>query len=558
MGLITSQNVEIKFKKPPSSFAFCFPYLFSLSASTIETQNLIQRGKRVYDSITVKGAKKIMKMGRNIIVATEKEVHSIVLDTHKYYSEQEFEEKMKIIAQNENLDPLSQFLSSLMNTPNNPCFTVLESLCSNFNLKFKNVLNSEVPLSVDHIKLIKDHTGNFLNFFFLKKFTFFFKLDDVLKMLNVIFSIFPEILQSKNMLSIESAQRSVHSCYFDKIHDVLFSVLQKIYKEENDTYNGYLNALSNATLDDLDVEKIYQLKKNDNHHSNNSQNNEQNNDLQEQQQHKIIPGNKIFQAQYLVFNNNKFEQEISVTVYLALRLSPKKMVPLSNSNNLALIPKKKKNKLLLCFEKPVPQSCPISNSLYYNSLKNSVIWYDNSKLKFCELIFPSSKIFREFQQEAINFDRKQELLENNNNPIVNLIENQNHFHHKKENSNNSNLPYKKAIDEFSLLPTFTNAQKKFECIHRTTSLIKFCIDEYLKQEKMIEDSNDIRILGVDETVPILAYVVLKSKVKDLFSHIHFLEHFYHDQVTLEKGEYGSLLVSLITAIDCLRITAQQK
>ncbi|XP_075432948.1 VPS9 domain-containing protein 1 [Ascaphus truei] len=103
-------------------------------------------------------------------------------------------------------------------------------------------------------------------------------------------------------------------------------------------------------------------------------------------------------------------------------------------------------------------------------------------------------------------------------------------------------PYRAAMEELGLLSLQTGPQKKLECIVRTLRVICECAEEYCTKP-------GASVIGADDLLPILAFVVLRSGLSQLLSECAALEEFIHDGYLI--GEEGYCLTSLQSALSYL-------
>ncbi|XP_040266537.1 VPS9 domain-containing protein 1 [Bufo bufo] len=100
-------------------------------------------------------------------------------------------------------------------------------------------------------------------------------------------------------------------------------------------------------------------------------------------------------------------------------------------------------------------------------------------------------------------------------------------------------PYRAAVEELEYLPHQRTPQRKLECIVRTLRVICECAEEYVS-------TPGTAAIGADDLLPILAFVVLKSRMSHLLSECAALEEFIQEGYLI--GEEGYCLTSLQSAL----------
>ncbi|CAN2389406.1 Vacuolar sorting protein 9 (VPS9) domain [Pristimantis euphronides] len=100
-------------------------------------------------------------------------------------------------------------------------------------------------------------------------------------------------------------------------------------------------------------------------------------------------------------------------------------------------------------------------------------------------------------------------------------------------------PYRAAVEDLEHLPRQRTPQRKLECIVRTLRVICECTEEYCP-------TPGTAAIGADDLLPILAFVVLKSRMSHLLSECAALEEFIHEGYLI--GEEGYCLTSLQSAL----------
>ncbi|XP_053304939.1 VPS9 domain-containing protein 1 [Spea bombifrons] len=107
---------------------------------------------------------------------------------------------------------------------------------------------------------------------------------------------------------------------------------------------------------------------------------------------------------------------------------------------------------------------------------------------------------------------------------------------------NVNEPYKAAVEVLEHLSALRSPQRKLDCIVRTLRVICECAEEY-------SPTSGTSAIGADYLLPILVYVVLRSRMSRLLSECAALEEFIHEGYLV--GEEGYCLTSLQSAVSYL-------
>ncbi|KAM3918350.1 VPS9 domain-containing protein 1 isoform 2-T2 [Leptodactylus fuscus] len=100
-------------------------------------------------------------------------------------------------------------------------------------------------------------------------------------------------------------------------------------------------------------------------------------------------------------------------------------------------------------------------------------------------------------------------------------------------------PYRAAVEELEHLPHHRTPQRKLEVIVRTLRVICECTEDYCP-------TPGSAAIGADDLLPILAFVVLKSRMSFLLSECAALEEFIREGYLI--GEEGYCLTSLQSAL----------
>ncbi|ELT91783.1 hypothetical protein CAPTEDRAFT_225230 [Capitella teleta] len=111
-----------------------------------------------------------------------------------------------------------------------------------------------------------------------------------------------------------------------------------------------------------------------------------------------------------------------------------------------------------------------------------------------------------------------------------------------ESTSPAALPYHAAIEELRSLFSLVAPLSKLECIVRISRQICHCVEAYYNERAEKAPS-----IGADDLLPILAYVVIQSRLPQLVSECHALEEFVHEGYLM--GEEGYCLTSLQTAVN---------
>ena len=468
-------------------------------------------------------------------------ISCVVLDYDKYINEEEVERVMDSLKNGEPI-ALETYLSQLMESLNNPCCHLVRHFAVHFKSSFENVLSSKVQLESDDLKLIQKHTE-----------------EGVFRILRTLHTIFPEFSTCKeHQLACNISERIVRRAYYGQVHPVLMSLVTKIVRnsfkirksfslfgkkcaKQNEKYNASLKKLNKVTVEELGVCYRYQLKKMEKE----SPENGQPRDVE-------LRGTRRYNVRYTQFVGDKFKQPKDCSVSLGIRFS-------KESKGWAL--KKHSHLLLSLFEAEGKSESTIYialNGFYFNAVKFSVIWFHKELHAYCQLEFDTPREFVSFQDEVRSFHQKSELIASPN-PFGSLhhrlkIVPQNLIEHEPIQPTEESFPYKKAADYFSNLSTLTNPEEKFNCVKKTLDLIASAVDDFVREQNL-EERN---LIGADDLIPILSYVIAKSKVENLPTEITYMQEFCDDPVGISKGESGYLLVSLQTCLDYLHMLSSKK
>uniref|UniRef100_T2M2Y4 Uncharacterized protein C16orf7 n=1 Tax=Hydra vulgaris TaxID=6087 RepID=T2M2Y4_HYDVU len=111
-------------------------------------------------------------------------------------------------------------------------------------------------------------------------------------------------------------------------------------------------------------------------------------------------------------------------------------------------------------------------------------------------------------------------------------------------SDSSNPPYQEAIKEIKLLSEITSPLEKLECAVRTMKCVCTCVENYYSNKGKTPP-----ILGCDDLLPIVSYIILKSGLHQIVAECHAMLEFIHDGYLM--GEEGYCLTTLQSAISSL-------
>nr|XP_019596054.1 PREDICTED: VPS9 domain-containing protein 1 isoform X3 [Rhinolophus sinicus] len=123
-----------------------------------------------------------------------------------------------------------------------------------------------------------------------------------------------------------------------------------------------------------------------------------------------------------------------------------------------------------------------------------------------------------------------------------------------EAAGTSTYPYCAAAQELGLLVLESCPQKKLECIVRALRVICACAEGYYRaQEPALEAGPQpgAAAIGADDLLPILSFVVLRSRLPQLVSECAALEEFIHEGYLI--GEEGYCLTSLQSALSYVEL-----
>ncbi|XP_058384518.1 VPS9 domain-containing protein 1 isoform X3 [Diceros bicornis minor] len=115
-------------------------------------------------------------------------------------------------------------------------------------------------------------------------------------------------------------------------------------------------------------------------------------------------------------------------------------------------------------------------------------------------------------------------------------------------------PYCTAAQELGLLVLESCPQKKLECVVRALRVICACAEDYYRaQEAGLQAGPQpgTTVIGADDLLPILSFVVLRSGLPQLVSECAALEEFIHEGYLI--GEEGYCLTSLQSALSFVEL-----
>jgi hypothetical protein len=110
----------------------------------------------------------------------------------------------------------------------------------------------------------------------------------------------------------------------------------------------------------------------------------------------------------------------------------------------------------------------------------------------------------------------------------------------------TSAPYGEAMAELGRVCGVLSPSGKLTCLVSTSRLVVKCIDDHyeaLGQNKGAVDSG----VGVDDILPILSYIILRSGLPQLVSETALMEEFIQEGYV--KGEEGFCLTSFMTALN---------
>ncbi|XP_062501464.1 VPS9 domain-containing protein 1-like isoform X2 [Corticium candelabrum] len=107
------------------------------------------------------------------------------------------------------------------------------------------------------------------------------------------------------------------------------------------------------------------------------------------------------------------------------------------------------------------------------------------------------------------------------------------------------IPYEKAIDQLKTVVAKKCPLDKLDCIVSTSRCIMECADEYWEGKGKGRQSKEAT-MGTDDLLPVLTYVVVKTRLPQLVSECVAMEEFIHEGYLM--GEEGYCLTSLQTAV----------
>ncbi|XP_064610731.1 VPS9 domain-containing protein 1-like [Liolophura sinensis] len=108
------------------------------------------------------------------------------------------------------------------------------------------------------------------------------------------------------------------------------------------------------------------------------------------------------------------------------------------------------------------------------------------------------------------------------------------------------LPYRPAITELRRVSDSFSPLNKLECLVRVSKCACQCVEEYYKNTAK-DSSKKQPNIGADDLLPILTYVIIRSRLPQVVSECQAMEEFIHEGYLM--GEEGYCLTSVQTAIN---------
>ncbi|XP_046842905.1 VPS9 domain-containing protein 1-like [Xenia sp. Carnegie-2017] len=125
-----------------------------------------------------------------------------------------------------------------------------------------------------------------------------------------------------------------------------------------------------------------------------------------------------------------------------------------------------------------------------------------------------------------------------------------------QNAETDILPYQNVVDELNSLVKYESPLEKLECIVRTSHHIVECVVDYYELQGKSRNSPEAAI-GCDDLLPILSYVIMKSRLCQLISECNAMEDFISADYLM--GEEGYSLTTFQTALAFLEtLDVQEK
>ncbi|XP_028391661.1 VPS9 domain-containing protein 1-like isoform X2 [Dendronephthya gigantea] len=109
----------------------------------------------------------------------------------------------------------------------------------------------------------------------------------------------------------------------------------------------------------------------------------------------------------------------------------------------------------------------------------------------------------------------------------------------------TSYPYQIVVDELQSLTKFGSPLEKLECIVRTNRVIVECVEDYYESKGKPRNSSET-VIGCDDLLPILSYVIIKSQLPQLVSECKAMEDFISEDYLM--GEEGYSLTTFQTAL----------
>ncbi|CAB4008105.1 Hypothetical predicted protein [Paramuricea clavata] len=106
-------------------------------------------------------------------------------------------------------------------------------------------------------------------------------------------------------------------------------------------------------------------------------------------------------------------------------------------------------------------------------------------------------------------------------------------------------PYQSVVDELQSLTKFGSPLEKLECIVRTNRFIVECVEDYYESKGKPRNSPET-VIGCDDLLPILSYVIIRSQLPQLVSECNAMEDFISADYLM--GEEGYSLTTFQTVL----------
>ncbi|XP_071092278.1 VPS9 domain-containing protein 1-like isoform X2 [Haliotis cracherodii] len=114
------------------------------------------------------------------------------------------------------------------------------------------------------------------------------------------------------------------------------------------------------------------------------------------------------------------------------------------------------------------------------------------------------------------------------------------------------IPYNQAVMELQKVKEYYTMLSKLECVVRVCREVCTCVEQHYSSGEADPGRKTPPSVGADDLLPILSYVVVRSKMPQLVSECQAMSEFIHEGYIM--GEEGYCLTSLQTAVNYVTST----